>query len=43
MNSLSPNRLVSVDFQARSSRRGRSSFGPTPSSHLKPDTKLPPG
>src|SRR3989442_11035769 len=32
MNSFVPNLLVSNEFQARSSTRGRFSFGPTPSS-----------
>jgi ATP-binding cassette subfamily B protein len=35
--------LVWVDPQARSSRTGRSPFGPTPSSQLYPERKLPPG
>ena len=34
MNSLVPNWLVSVEYQARSSRTGRSFRGPTPSSQL---------
>ena len=32
-----------VECHARSSRRGRASRGPTPSSQRYPDTKLPPG
>ena len=36
-------RCVSVECQARSSRVGRSSRGPTASSQRKPETKLPPG
>src|ERR1017187_8903227 len=43
INSLVPNWLVSMVFHALSSTRGRSFFGPTPSSQLYPDTKLPPG
>jgi hypothetical protein len=33
-NSLVPKRLLSMLFQARSRRTGRSSTGPTPSSQL---------
>ena len=40
-NSCMPTSLVSVVNHARSSRLGR--FGPTESSQLKPETKLPPG
>jgi len=36
-------RFDSIEFQARSSTRGRFSTGPTPSSQLYPETKLPPG
>ena len=42
-NSFVPNWFVSREFQARSSTVGRWFFGPTPSSQLYPDTKLPPG
>jgi len=43
MNSFVPNWLVSIEFHARSSTRGRCGFGPTPSSQLSPDTTFPPG
>jgi hypothetical protein len=43
MNLFVPNWFVSIAFQARSSTVGRLSFGPTPSSQLYPETKLPPG
>jgi len=43
MNSLVPNWFVSIEFHARSSTVGRCGFGPTPSSQLYPETKLPPG
>src|SRR5512143_3588825 len=43
MNSFVPNWLDSSVFQARSSTVGRWFFGPTPSSQLYPETKLPPG
>src|SRR5947208_8103177 len=43
MNSFVPNWLGSSVFQARSSTVGRWLFGPTPSSQLYPETKLPPG
>src|SRR5215207_9474976 len=42
-NSSTPTWLVSRERHARSSRVGRSSAGPMPSSQLYPDTKLPPG
>ena len=42
-NSPMPMVLGSVVNQAMSSRRGRSATGPTESSQLKPETKLPPG
>ena len=42
-NSSRPTSFVSVECQARSRRRGRSSRGPTPSSQRYPETKLPPG
>ncbi|MEV0790243.1 hypothetical protein [Kribbella sp. NPDC050459] len=38
-----PKRLVSSEPQASSSRRGRDSRGPTPSSQRYGDVKLPPG
>ena len=43
MNSLVPNWFVSIEFHARSSTVGRCGLGPTPSSQLYPETKLPPG
>ena len=42
-NSSTPNVFGSVECQARSSRAGRSSTGPMPSSQRYPDTKFPPG
>ena len=42
-NSWMPTSLGSVVFHARSRRLGRSASGPIESSHLKPETKLPPG
>ena len=43
MNSWRPKAFDSRLCQARSSRAGRRSGGPTPSSHRYPDAKLPPG
>jgi hypothetical protein len=43
LNSCRPTSLVSTECHARSRRVGRSATGPTLSSHLKPETKLPPG
>src|SRR5690348_597718 len=43
VNSSTPTWFVSSERQARSSRVGRWSRGPTPSSHVYPETKLPPG
>ena len=42
-NSSIPTSLDSVECHARSSRDGRSCFGPIASSQRKPETKLPPG
>ena len=42
-NSFTPTQLGSTVLQASSSLRGRFSTGPTPSSQLYPETKLPPG
>src|SRR4051812_37516839 len=41
--SLVPNWLEFIESQALSSTCGRPCFGPTPSSQLYPETKLPPG
>src|ERR1700730_3693621 len=43
LTSSVPNWFVLSEFHALSSTRGRSCFGPTPSSQLYPETKLPPG